>query len=175
MTLFGTSETTEAPATNLAEILRGDTAQASFGSSPTYEAEHGKLPSTEPLGSVSTQEDHIAHPTNHQPTMRRDDSPGSFSGKGDSQGKINGKKIKGKVKEMVLGREFAETEDGQKWTRKGNKSWLKLELNAQESNLEPVILAVIRKRQVEKADHWCLFVGKEGNPGSIYQVTGKSH
>lgn len=106
--------------------------------------------------------------------MRRD-STGSLSGKGDSQGKINGKKIKGEVRKMGLGREFAETEDGQRWTRKGDKSWSKLELNAQEPNLEPVILAIIRKRQIEKADHWCLFVGKEGSPGSICQVIGKSH
>ena len=172
MGLFGIGESFKIPPKTLAEASGVDPIQASFKITSTSGARHGRLPPNEPIGSAHISEDHITHASKLN-SFIRDGSPGSLSEKGDSHGHINGEKIYGEIKRMGLGREFAETENGQKWTRKGNKPWTKLDTNAQELNIQPVILAVTRKRQIEKADHWCLFVGEEGSPGKIYQVIGK--
>ena len=174
MALFCVGETSKSPAKDFAEDPDGNTAEALIKISSITGAEHRKLRSTELIGSAWTQEDHLTHASSYRSFMKVH-SHGNFSGKADLHGSINGRKIDGEIKKIGLGREFAETEDGQMWTRKADKPWTKLDMNAQKLNIEPVILAVVRKRQIEKADHWCLFVGKEGSPGNIYQVIGKSY
>ena len=104
----------------------------------------------------------------------RGDSPNDSSGNGDSQQYINGQEIQGEVKKAGLNRLYAITKDGQRWSKRGNTPWAKAEHAPQLFAPDPVSLAVVREHQVDKVNHWLLFVGREGDPGAVYQVKGKS-
>jgi len=78
----------------------------------------------------------------------------------------------------VLNQEFGTSIDGSQWKRKirsdGTKSkWtpVSTELNREES--QPLLLMLVILNQAEgEPTHWSLFVAAEGQPGSVYQVTG---
>ena len=89
----------------------------------------------------------------------------------NSLGYIGEQKIQ-KLEDAPMGRKIATTADGKEWTKKGNQRWvLKVEKTLPPAG-NPTILAVVRQSQIEKVDHWCLFLGKEGSRGTVYQVMG---
>lgn len=79
-------------------------------------------------------------------------------------------------------RQFREDEAGQQWTRRmrPDGSWPEWEMveappqpEEAANDPDPLCLYLVMKNQAEgELRHWCLFVGRETGPGTVYQVTG---
>jgi hypothetical protein len=92
---------------------------------------------------------------------------------------IEGQPIQGDIEHGPWGRQYAETADGRKWTRPKDGEWKPVNdqdsapSTASNANHPLQIVLAIHDQVGDAPDHWSLFVGHEGEPGSEYQVTGK--
>ena len=94
-----------------------------------------------------------------------------------SDGFIEGLRIQGGIKHGPLEALRATTEDGQKWTKRGNGPWTrvkKVESPSRQGKDDMLQLVLVMQRQdVGEPDHWFLLVAKEGRIGDVYQIKRK--
>lgn len=96
---------------------------------------------------------------------------------GETSETANGQTIKS-IQEGPLGRKYAETEDGQHWTKTHGGKWTPAHGSTPPTDVasedEPLKLYLTIADQVEgEPQHWGLFVAKENGRGSVYEVRGK--
>lgn len=76
-----------------------------------------------------------------------------------------------------FGRLYATTANGMQYTKRGDDPWQRRRTSPPPgpSDLEPSPLnfyLVMQTQAGGKEDHWCLFVAREAQPGTVYQVLG---
>ena len=90
---------------------------------------------------------------------------------------IRGQAIQGGVEAGPRGRKYATTLDGKRWTKSKDGEWVPTANHASKERKpedDPLQLFLVLEGQVEgEPNHWSLFVSKEGQAGTVYQVTDK--
>ncbi|KAK3934009.1 hypothetical protein QBC46DRAFT_400828 [Diplogelasinospora grovesii] len=78
------------------------------------------------------------------------------------------------VVKRILHTEFKTDTNGQDWKRRvGEEEWVLVPTAAEERSPNAIRLFIIRQDQAEgEPKHWSLFVGRENEKGTSYQVTG---
>lgn len=97
---------------------------------------------------------------------------------GSSSNSINGSAIKGTIENGPRGRQYADTVDGRKWTKAPGGDWVLVKSSTPPrevaSEVQPLqLLLTIQAQAPGEPDHWSLFVAKENQTGSVYEVKGK--
>ena len=80
------------------------------------------------------------------------------------------------------GREYADTEAGKQFTRRNGKAWQRSstpppeppESNFRNGHGSLQLMINVEVQGEGREDHWSLFVAREAQLGSVYQVLGKS-
>lgn len=106
---------------------------------------------------------------------------GGYSTHGTESGgtseSVNGQAIK-KIEDGARGRKYAETVDGKSWTKAQGGDWVLVKGSTPPREIasedKPLKLFLTIQAQVPgEPQHWSLFVAKENERGSVYQVKGK--